>query len=230
MTAAVHLAPLLGADVPVTPAPEVAQEWIRNELARPEYGENQNLIGRFLDWLGQLGGDAPSIPGSVLIVAVVAVVVAVALALLVTGRVRRSSRAPAQSTVLEDDGRTAEQIGSAADAARRAGDWTTAVLERFRAIVRSLEERVIIDDRPGRTAHEVSGDARARLPQASAALEAAGALFDDVCYGKVVVGRAESDAMDACASSVAQARPRADRAARPVGAVSTDDVGGPADR
>ena len=66
------------------------------------------------------------------------------------------------------------QIRAAADAAAAAGDWALAVLERFRAIVRGLEERTVLDERAARTAHEAALAAAARLPALAAELVAAG--------------------------------------------------------
>ena len=88
-----------------------------------------------------------------------------------------------------DDARTAAELRAAADAAAARGDWSTAVLERFRAVVRSLEERALLDDRPGRTAHEAAEAAAARLPARAAELRRAARLFDDVCYGARRGGR-----------------------------------------
>jgi hypothetical protein len=57
------------------------------------------------------------------------------------------------------------------------------VQERLRAIVRGLEERAILDERPGRTAHEAAAEAGRSLPALTAELTAAAAVFDDVRYG-----------------------------------------------
>ena len=57
------------------------------------------------------------------------------------------------------------------------------MLERYRAIVRGLEERAVLDERAARTAHEAALAAAARLPALGAELVAAGRTFDDVAYG-----------------------------------------------
>ena len=72
---------------------------------------------------------------------------------------------------------------AAADAAARSGDFSLAVVERFRAVVHGLEERLVIDERVGRTAHEAGVDAGYRLPALAAELAGVAALFDDVAYG-----------------------------------------------
>jgi hypothetical protein len=83
----------------------------------------------------------------------------------------------------------AQQTLSAADhrrqsleAAQRA-DWTTAVIERMRALARELEERSILVARPGRTATELAAEAGAAVPTARVALYAAADTFNAVVYG-----------------------------------------------
>lgn len=79
--------------------------------------------------------------------------------------------------------RTADQ--HRADAARHAaaGQWTEAVREQMRALVRGLEERTLLDTRPGRTADEAAAEAGRTLPEHAAALTAAARTFDDIAYG-----------------------------------------------
>lgn len=64
-----------------------------------------------------------------------------------------------------------------------AGRWNQAVQERMRALVRSLEERTLLDPRPGRTADEAAAAAGHALPTYDARLRAAARVFDDVTYG-----------------------------------------------
>ncbi|MFD9258601.1 DUF4129 domain-containing protein, partial [Streptomyces sp. NPDC059538] len=86
--------------------------------------------------------------------------------------------------VLFDDGvRSAADHRTAAEAHATAGRWTEAVQERMRAVVRSLEERTLLDPRPGRTADEAAAEAAASLPGHAADLRAAARTFDDVTYG-----------------------------------------------
>lgn len=79
-----------------------------------------------------------------------------------------------------------QQYRTAAQRAADAGDWSSAIRERFRALVRELEHRTIIDPRPGRTALEAAGNAARLLPQAEPALHTAAQLFNDVMYGEIV--------------------------------------------
>jgi len=176
-------------DVPVTPDGPTAQRWAVEELAKPEYREHRSLLSRLIErvlsWFDNLGGAALSGPDAALVV-VGALVLLLAVAFLVAGPVRRSRRlrsAPARAVRGAGDVRTAEQLRAAADEAARAGDFSLAVVERFRAVVRGLEERTVLDERAGRTAHEASADAGVRLPAIAHDLWSAGALFDDVAYG-----------------------------------------------
>ena len=192
--AAVRAGALLGvpAEVPVDPDRDTARRWLVEELARPEYSQQPSLLQRLWEWfLGLFDGipaiDAPPLPVLVGVIVVLALLVGVAL--WVAGPVRLARRrARSAAVVAHDDDRTAAQMRAAADAAAERGDWATAVAERFRAVVRGLEERVVIDPRPGRTAQEAASAAGDRLPDLAAALHEGASLFDDVVYGELPAG------------------------------------------
>jgi hypothetical protein len=184
-------------DVPVVPDAPTARRWAAEELANPVYHRGPSLLSRFLDWFWSLfdGISAPSglPPGVVAAVAVVAVALIAAVAFWVAGPVRLARRAAGSAVVLVDDTRTAAELRASAQAHADQGDWPAAVLDRFRAIVRALEERALLEERPGRTAHEAAEAGGARLPAAAAGLRRAGQLSDDVCYGSGGAGP-EADA------------------------------------
>ncbi|OLT55419.1 DUF4129 domain-containing protein [Cellulosimicrobium sp. CUA-896] len=182
---------LLTADVPVQPDADEARRWLLEELAKPEYRTDTTLLQRVLDWLAGLFDGAPTLDLGgrwVALLLVVAVLVVAAIAYRVAGPVRLSRRASASAVVLDDDTRSADELRAAADAAAAAGDWASAVLERYRAVVRALEERALLDPRPGRTAWEAAEAAGERLPDVAVGLARGAHLFDDVCYGKAPVG------------------------------------------
>ncbi|GAB2466685.1 hypothetical protein GCM10027063_04260 [Promicromonospora xylanilytica] len=201
------------ADLPVVPDRDTAREWLSSELQGSEYAERESLLSRLiswvLDWLSGIewAGAAVSGPALAIVIAVIALVV-LAIAWLVAGPVRLGRNRAGSAEVLDtDDARTAVQMRTAADAAAASGDWRTAVVERFRAVVRSLEERVIIEPRPGRTAQEAAADAGARLPAQAAGLRSGADLFDGVEYGdRVAVAEDDAD-LRALAAEVAAARP-----------------------
>ncbi|UJP41807.1 DUF4129 domain-containing protein [Cellulomonas palmilytica] len=197
---------------PVTPDADTARRWMHEELASPEYQDRRSILERLLEWLQQQFADLQgvSVDGPVLAAVLVgAVAVALLVAWWVAGPVRSGRASAARSVLDHDDARTAAQLRAAADAAARSGDWTTAVLERFRAVVRDLEERAVLDERPGRTAHEATLDAGARLPDVAADLVAGGALFDDVAYGGRPATQPDDERLRALVAAVSAARPTA---------------------
>ncbi|GAA2725981.1 DUF4129 domain-containing protein [Cellulomonas aerilata] len=200
------------AEVPVVPDAETARRWATEELADPAYHQDPSLLDRFLEWLDSLFAGAPDAlplpPLAVVALVVLVLLLVVGIAFWVAGPVRAARRtATASVVVLGDDTRTADQLRAAADDAAARGDWAAAVLERFRAVVRSLEERAVLVDSPGRTADEAAEAAGARLPARTADLRRAARLFDDVCYGKASAD-ADADAwMRALDRQVAGTRP-----------------------
>jgi len=182
-------------EVPVDPDAETARRWAEQELADPIYHRGESLLQVVLRWIQERfaeaqnalstmdGRSAALVLGSVVIVGVV-------VTLLVVGPVRRSRRSQRSSVeVFVDDNRTAAELRRSADTLAAAGRWSEAVLDRFRAILRSLEKRAVVDERPGRTAHEAAVQAAAVLPPCAADLHRASRMFDDVCYGDVEARR-----------------------------------------
>jgi len=182
-------------EVPVDPDAETARRWAEQELADPIYHQGESLLQVVLRWIQERlaeaqnalstmnGRSAAIVLGSVVIIGVV-------VTLLVVGPVRRSRRSQRSSVeVFVDDNRTVAELRRSADTLAAAGRWSEAVLDRFRAILRSLEKRAVVDERPGRTAHEAAIQAAAVLPPCAADLHRASRMFDDVCYGDVEARR-----------------------------------------
>ncbi|MFJ6796404.1 DUF4129 domain-containing protein [Streptomyces sp. NPDC091268] len=174
---------------PVTPGRDAAREAAERELSKPIYHENdpgllQRAADRFWEWVGDLFDRASgSTPGGALGLVAVAVLLALAAAAL-WWRLGTPRRAAAGAGELFADGpRSAADHRTAAEAHAAAGRWTEAVQERMRAVVRSLEERTLLDPRPGRTADEAAAEAAVPLPAHAAELRAAARAFDDVTYG-----------------------------------------------
>ncbi|QDB78503.1 DUF4129 domain-containing protein [Georgenia wutianyii] len=215
---------LLG--VPVEPDAEEARRWAQEELSRSVYRDEPGVLDRLWRWLGEqlqrlLEIDASAPESLVPVIVVVGAVVLLVLALYLAGPVRRRRRtAGARShTLFDDEGdATSASLTAAADDAADRGDWALAVLMRFRAIIRSLDERTVLDDRPGLTAHEAGAAAASLLPGCAAGLTWAARLFDDVCYGSARPGPDQDARMRELAREVAAARPVA--TGRPVGLVA----------
>lgn len=201
-------------DVPLTPSADDAREWAQAELAKAIYNDEPTLIERVLNWLSELWRQLMSWnsdvgPVVVPLVVLAVVVLIVAAALLIGGPIRRRRvrQQSASAAVLDGDDRTSGELRSAAEAAAAGGDLSLAVLERFRAIVRSLDERVVLEDRAGRTAFEAATEAGRGLPDCAAELLVASQLFDAVCYGDRQAEPADYQRVVAVDETVAAARP-----------------------
>jgi hypothetical protein len=172
---------------PLDPGREEARRWAWQELSDPVYARHERgLTERALLWVWRHLQDLelPAGPGGtggfVILVALVLVVVLVVW--FRAGPLRTAARAARQS-VLHDTTLTAAQHRGLADQAASEGRWEEAVRERFRAVVRQLEERALLDELPGRTAQEVAADASRTLPPLARPLHEGARVFDDVCYG-----------------------------------------------
>lgn len=196
------------------PSRELAREWARTELSDPAYAQArpgwvERLARWLLDRLAELqvpGGLAPGRGlGLVLLLALIAVVVVVVLGR--TGLVRRAGRATGAGAVLDDVRRSSGEHRALADRAAEQAQWAVAVRERFRAVARSLEERAVLDERPGRTAHELADEAGRVLPPAAEGLVAAARVFDDVWYGGRPATAAHDQQLRRLDEQVARSRP-----------------------
>ena len=174
---------------PLTIPRDPAREAARRELSKRMYHENdpswfQRALNAFWDWVDKLFNAASSAtPGGPL-----GLVVVIAAVLLVVGalwwRLGTPRRGPTSAAALFDDRpRSAADHRAAAAAHAAQGHWNQAVQERMRAIVRSLEERTLLDVRPGRTADEAAAEAGRALPSHTDRLRSAAQDFDDVTYG-----------------------------------------------
>jgi hypothetical protein len=170
-----------------------ARELARHELEKPIYHrDDPSVVERILDkineWIdsltrtvsgaGRQSGSGGWIALAVILVLLVLVVAAVMWRL---GAVRGA--AARGRALLADEPMTAGDHRAAAEQHAGAGEWAEAIRERLRAVARALEERVILDPRPGRTADELAAEAGAALPELAAELAAAVRVFDDVWYG-----------------------------------------------
>lgn len=189
---------------PVAEGREAAREAAERELSRPVYSEDDpDPVRRALGWLADrlfeaLDSAVFHTPGgwvSLLLLAVLVVALLVALRLRL-GALDTVGRRGGRRLFADRPRTAAEHRATAAEHAA-AGHWNPAVQEQMRALVRSLEERTLLQERPGRTADEAADEAARPLPALAARLRAAAAVFDAVAYG----GRnaAERDYTDLCA-------------------------------
>ncbi|MFF4450985.1 DUF4129 domain-containing protein [Streptomyces goshikiensis] len=174
---------------PVTTPRDPAREAAERELSKPVYHQNEpglieRALDRFWEWVDDLFGRASgATPGGGLGLLVILLLTVLVIAALWwrLGTPHRTATDP--GTLFDDGPRSAADHRATADAHAAAGRWTEAVQERMRAVVRSLEERTLLDPRPGRTADEAAAEAAGPLPQHAADLRAAARAFDDVTYG-----------------------------------------------
>lgn len=187
---------LRGDDAPPVTIPRApAREAARRELSKGVYHENdpswfQQALDAFWEWVGKLFGAASTAtPGGALgLLVVIAAVIAVLGALW--WRLGTPRREPTSAPALFDDRlRSAAEHRAAAEAHAAQGHWNQAVQERMRALVRALEERALLDLRPGRTADEAAAEAGRALPAHTDRLHTSARAFDDVTYG----GRAATE-------------------------------------
>ncbi|MFC8920393.1 DUF4129 domain-containing protein [Streptomyces sp. NPDC057116] len=197
-------------DTPRVPAREAAER----ELSNPMYHENdpnllQRALDRFWNWVGELFGSASgATPGGALGLVAVALVV-MALVAALWWRLGTPRRTPTTSDSLFDDRlRSAAEHRTAAEAHAAADRWNQAVQERMRAIVRSLEERTVLDPRPGRTADEAAAEAGRPLPAHADELRAAARAFDDVTYGGRTADRPTYQRLTDLDTALQQAKPQ----------------------
>jgi hypothetical protein len=79
---------------------------------------------------------------------------------------------------------SSQELRAEADALAERGEWAQAVRARLRAVVRALEERGVIDPRPGRTAAEVAAEAGALRPDLRDLLWKGAVTFGEIWYGR----------------------------------------------
>ena len=198
---------------PLLPGRDEAARAAQRELSKQIYQQAQpSLLERVLQWLqdkfAELAGRVSSaVPGGwwgLIAIVLLFVLVLVLVRWRVGGLARSAATSPAG---FGSTAKTAAQHRAAADRAAAAQRWDEAVLERFRAVVRQLEERAVIDERAGRTADEAAADGGRLLPGCAEALRSGAALFDDVAYGKVPAGLASDLALRDLDDAVRAARP-----------------------
>jgi hypothetical protein len=194
----------------LSPTPPQAREWLRQELQGPEYQSPwldsvlrwvTDLLSRLLDGARNLAGLSP------LITALIALAV-IALLVWVLPRVRREPVASVSTgAVLEDLRITSRHYRDLASQALREGRFDDAVLDGFRAIAKDMSDRRVLDDAPGRTAHEVSLALAPPFPGYAERLAGAADLFDSVRYGHRRANQGQATRIHQLDAELATTRP-----------------------
>lgn len=189
------------ADIPVTPDADSARQWAADELAKAAYQDRgPSLVQRIQEWFSHLissvFGKGPGFDSVTSVLAIVVIILVVgAVVYAVVGPMRRSRRAARERAVFEDDTRTSAEMRESAERAAANGDWGLATLERYRAVIRSLEERDLLEERAGMTAHEAATEIARRFTDVRHLVEHASEIFDGVRYGHRDTTSREYDTM-----------------------------------
>jgi Domain of unknown function (DUF4129) len=152
------------------------------QQARPSVG--QEALSAVWRWLLSAYDRIVSVTpgGAVGLLVIVAVLAAAAVVFAQRRGVARGLRG--RHTGLETPAdATPGQLRAEADAFAARGQWAEAVRARLRAVVRTFEERGILDARPGRTAAEVAAEAGSARPEWREGLFRAAQAFGEIWYG-----------------------------------------------
>jgi hypothetical protein len=207
----------MSAEPPVLPDADEARRWAAEELGKSEYREAtpswlQTLWMDFLDWVSSLDGSTQSagpVPTPVIGI-VIALVIAVAV-ILARPRLNAAARQP-KDVFEADDEVTAADYRRRAEASAAAGNWGDAVVDRFRALVRSAEDRTILDPQPGRTADEVARYLSVPFSAEAQRLDHAARTFDAVRYGNMAPGSPDYADMAALDTALEAGKPERSQA------------------
>ncbi|HET7414304.1 MAG TPA: DUF4129 domain-containing protein [Arthrobacter sp.] len=220
--AALRQAAHVPAEIPVLPDDEQARHWATEELSKGVYQQAKpslfdQIVQGIAEWLGSLFDDITGVEANLgWIIITVGVLLLIGLAIwLIKPRLNRRR----QQQEMFDGGvlLTAEQHRAAGGEAAARGEFGQAALEQFRAIVRSAEERSVLDPQPGRTAAEVATQLESAFPGQRKPLQDAALGFNDVRYGGAAGSRAEFDRLLELDRELLTARPvYADMAADPL--------------
>lgn len=188
---------------------DAAQAAARSEVAKGAYHRNDpSLVNRGLSWLLKrlvklLDATSRHAPGHAIGLLLIVVIVAAVIVLIAArvGVLRRTPRVSDAIFGIEET--TAGEHRSRAERFAAEGNWAEAIRERLRAIARELEQRGVLDPRPGRTAAELSREAGEQLPAVAGDLRTATSVFDAVWYGNRAATASDEQLLHALDSTIA---------------------------
>ena len=166
-------------DIPILIGRDEARRRAEQELAKAKYGSAtpdwltraldraSALAERFIELLARLAGGPDGAGSGINWGFLIAVGLLLAALVIVVWRVGlpRWRRRSAAGAVEADPTVQPTDYRARAESLAVAGDWRGAVRDRFRALVRELETRTILDVRPARTALETAVGAGRHLPE-----------------------------------------------------------------
>ncbi|GAA1152126.1 hypothetical protein GCM10009583_22720 [Ornithinicoccus hortensis] len=195
------------------PDRDEARDLLSRELSKSDYHRPESFVRKAVGWLlERIDGLIEILPGSsglsTLLLGAVLALVLVAVGFAVRGTRRGSRlREPGARPVLDEPGMSAQDYRDRAAAAVRAGDWDAVLLDSYRAIAAGAEERTLLDELPGTTAHEVAVGLRGPFPQHADQIGQAADLFDAVCYGDQHTDQQEAERVRELDRVLARTRP-----------------------
>ncbi|WP_245413044.1 DUF4129 domain-containing protein [Arthrobacter celericrescens] len=208
------LAAALPAETPVDPDRNEARRWAIEELSKPQYADAKpswfdKLMNDFLEWLRSLNSDGsgPGQDWTWPVAILLALALVVAAVIVVRPRLNSGRKRPSAAVFDEEAILDAVTFRSRAAAAAALGDWSTAVVEQFRALVRSAEDRTVIDPQAGRTADEAADQLGRAFSGSQAQLDEAARLFDAVKYGRAAAEAEQYESLRALDSHLATLKP-----------------------
>lgn len=189
-----------------------ARELLQRELAKPDYNRPESLLQKGLSWLLERLGDLIQImPGSnglsMLLLGVILALAVVAIFFAVRGSRRSRQLTDRTGPVLAEVGLGARDYRARAAAAAREGRWDDVLLDSYRAIAAATDERALLDELPGTTAHEIALGLRGPFPDHAEALLAAANDFDGVCYGDQRASQRQAERVRELDRALAATRP-----------------------
>ena len=170
------------------PSPPEARDWLEQELHGSNYQDPwlDSVIRWIVEHVRTLFDSASNLANSAVstVITVLVALVVIALLVWVLPKVRRESGvARSDGAVLEDMTITPRIYRDRAARAFKEGRYDDAALDGFRAIAKDMSDRTLLDDAPGRTAHEVSLALAQPFPDHADRLARAADTFDCVRYG-----------------------------------------------
>ncbi|WET80664.1 DUF4129 domain-containing protein [Amycolatopsis sp. QT-25] len=178
-------------EVPVDIDRDTARLRAAEELAgQPYQAAKPSWLSQAFDWVleklfGVLETIDSAVPGGIFAVVLLVVVLIVVIVVIRLKSGPLATSVKSGRAVFAGQRKASGEHRKAAEEAASRGDFDDAVRERFRALVRSLEERALLDEKSGRTADEAAIEAGRLLPDVAAPLRAGARSFDDVHYGGI---------------------------------------------
>jgi hypothetical protein len=201
---------------PLTPGAQNARDQVTHELSKSQYAAARPnaidlLVQNVEKWFNSLfahTGGAPGGSSLIILVLVILLVAAVVIGFLVFGLPRLNRRSAATGALFgAEDERDSDALRRAAERAAADGDFALAIEEGFRAIARSLADRVIVTSLPGTTAHTFGAESSRAFPDFGAEFSRAADAFDGVRYLGAAGTEPEWLAIRALDAGVQRAKP-----------------------